>query len=105
MTTWSSTITKRSVLLWAALLDASGAKRVILCAQHDIAAGFKRALPKAVAGAVVAEIPLDAASTVGQMVAGFARGAAKGQTGEVGRPGGPHRGGAGPGWPRGRRVR
>ncbi len=51
------------------LLELSGARRVVLCGQHDIAAAFRRALPSALASAVIAEMPLDAAATVGQMVA------------------------------------
>lgn len=53
----------------ARLLEMSGARRVVLSAQHDIAAAFLRALPAAVAGAVMAEIPLDAVATAGQVVA------------------------------------
>jgi peptide chain release factor subunit 1 len=52
----------------AKLLDDSGAQRVVLCAQHDIASGFRRSLPAAVAGRIVAEIPFDAAASTGQMV-------------------------------------
>jgi rubrerythrin len=52
----------------ARLLETSGAPRVVLCAQHDIASGFRRALPAAVAAKVVAEMPLDAAASTGQMV-------------------------------------
>lgn len=52
----------------ARLLETSGAPRAVLCAQHDIASGFRRALPAAVAAKVVAEIPLDAAASTGQMV-------------------------------------
>lgn len=53
----------------AKLLEESGAGRVVLCAQHDIASAFRRTIPAAVAGRIVAEIPLDAAATPGQMVA------------------------------------
>ena len=52
----------------AKLLETSGARRVVLCAQHDIASAFRRALPAAVAAQVVAEIPFDAAASTGQMV-------------------------------------
>lgn len=52
----------------AKLLDGSGAERVVLCAQHDIASGFRKVLSPAVAGRVVAEIPFDAAATTNQMV-------------------------------------
>ena len=51
------------------LLEVSGIKRVVLCAQHEIAAAFRRTLPTPVAGAVVAEIPLDAVASMGKMVA------------------------------------
>lgn len=51
----------------AKLLDTSGVDRVILCAQHEIASGFRRALPAPVAAKIVAEIPYDAAATTGQM--------------------------------------
>jgi hypothetical protein len=51
----------------AKLLDASGARRAVLCAQHDIASGFRRTLPTAVAAKIVAEMPFDAAATTGQM--------------------------------------
>ena len=53
----------------AKLLEDSGAVRVVLCAQHDIASGFRRTLPAAVAAKVVTEVPLDAAATTGQLVA------------------------------------
>jgi hypothetical protein len=52
----------------AKLLEASGARRIALCAQHDIASAFRRTLPAAVAAAVVAEMPHDAAASVGQLV-------------------------------------
>jgi hypothetical protein len=52
----------------AKLLETSGVRRVALCAQHDIASGFRRTLPASVAGRIVAEIPLDAAATTAQMV-------------------------------------
>ena len=52
----------------AKLLETSGAPRAVLCAQHDIASGFRRTLPAAVAAKVVAEIPFDAAASTGQMV-------------------------------------
>ncbi len=53
----------------AKLLEDSGARRAVLCAQHEIASGFRRVLPAAVAGMIVAQIPFDAAATTGQMVA------------------------------------
>jgi hypothetical protein len=53
----------------AKLLDLSGSQRVVLCAQHDIAAAFRRALSAPMKKAVVAEIPHDAAASLGQMVA------------------------------------
>jgi len=52
----------------AKLLELSGARRVALCAQHDIASAFRRTLPAAVAASVVAEVPLDAAASLGQLV-------------------------------------
>jgi hypothetical protein len=52
----------------AKLLETSGARRVALCAQHDIASSFRRTLPAAEAARIVAEIPFDAAATTGQMV-------------------------------------
>jgi hypothetical protein len=52
----------------AKLLEVSGARRVALCAQHDIASAFRRTLPAAVAAGVVAEMPLDAAASLGQLV-------------------------------------
>jgi len=51
------------------LLEVSGARQVVICAQRDIAAAFRRTLYASVADAIVAEIPLDAAATVGKMVA------------------------------------
>jgi len=51
----------------AKLLETSGAPRVALCAQHDIASGFRRTLPAATAAKIVAEIPFDAAASTGQM--------------------------------------
>jgi hypothetical protein len=53
----------------AKLLEASKTRRVVLCAQHDIASAFRRSLPSAVAGQIVAEIPFDAAASTAQMVA------------------------------------
>jgi hypothetical protein len=50
------------------LLETSGVRRVALCAQHDIASGFRRTMPAAVAAKIVAEIPFDAAASTGQMV-------------------------------------
>ena len=52
----------------AKLLEVSGARRVALCAQHDIASAFRRTLPAAVAASVVAEIPYDASASLGQLV-------------------------------------
>jgi hypothetical protein len=52
----------------AKLLEVSGARRVALCAQHDIASAFRRTLSGALVAKVVAEIPLDAAATPGQLV-------------------------------------
>lgn len=49
------------------LLDTSGTRRAVLCAQHEIASGFRRSLPAAVAARIVAEIPFDAAASVNQM--------------------------------------
>ncbi|MCX8032398.1 MAG: hypothetical protein N3B14_03235 [Thermoleophilia bacterium] len=53
----------------AKLLEQSGASRVVLCAQHDIASAFRRNLPEALGARISAEIPFDAAASVGQMVA------------------------------------
>ena len=50
------------------LIETSGVRRAVLCAQHDIASGFRRSLPPGVAAKIVAEIPFDAAATTGQMV-------------------------------------
>ena len=50
------------------LLETSGARRVALCAQHDIASAFRRTLPAAVAGKITAEIPFDAAATTAQLL-------------------------------------
>jgi hypothetical protein len=55
------------------LLEVSGARRIVLAAQHDIGAAFRRVLPSVTVGAVAAAIPLDAASTVGQRVASARR--------------------------------
>lgn len=52
----------------ARLLEVSAARRVVLCGQHDIASAFRRALSASVAAAVVAEIPFDAAASLGQTV-------------------------------------
>jgi hypothetical protein len=49
-------------------LDGSPVRRVVLCAQHDIATAFRRMLSPAVAPKVVGEIPFDAAVTIGQML-------------------------------------
>jgi hypothetical protein len=50
-------------------LEGSPAKRVVLCAQHDIASNFRKALAPAVAPKVEAEIPYDAADSLNQMLA------------------------------------
>ena len=52
----------------AKLLESSGARRVVLCALHDVASAFRRSLPAAVSGRLVAEIPFDAAETTAQML-------------------------------------
>lgn len=57
----------------AKLLEESGARRTVLCAQHDIGTAFRRDLPNATAASLVAAIPLDASSTVGQRVASARR--------------------------------
>jgi peptide chain release factor subunit 1 len=49
-------------------LEGSAVPRVVLCAQHDIASAFRRALSPVVAPKVVAEIPFDAAVSTGQML-------------------------------------
>ncbi len=49
-------------------LEGSAVRRVVLCAQHDIASGFRRALPPPVVPKVVAEIPFDANITPSQML-------------------------------------
>lgn len=49
-------------------LEGPALRRVVLCAQHDIASNFRRALPPAVAAKVTAEIPFDAAVSVKQML-------------------------------------
>jgi hypothetical protein len=56
-------------------LEGSPVKRVVLCAQHDIASAFRRALPPPVMPKIVAEIPFDANITPSQML-GSARTAA-----------------------------
>lgn len=56
-------------------LEGSSVRRVVLCAQHEIASNFRRALPPAVAPKVVEEIPFDAAVSLAQMLVS-ARGAA-----------------------------
>jgi hypothetical protein len=67
----------------AKLLETSGTRRVALCAQHDIAAAFRRALPQAAAAHIVAEIPWDAAASIGQMVVGARRAVADARHGEM----------------------
>lgn len=52
----------------AKLTERSGVPRVILCALHDIASGFRRTLPAGTAAKIVAEIPFDAAETTNQML-------------------------------------
>lgn len=54
----------------AKLLEVSGARRVVLCAQHEIAAAFRRTLPPVLVASIVAEIPLDTVASTGQLVAG-----------------------------------
>jgi hypothetical protein len=53
----------------ASWLEGSPVKRVVLCAQHDIARAFRRALSPAVAPKVDAEIPFDANVALSQMLA------------------------------------
>ena len=53
----------------AKLLEASQARRVVVCAPHEIATNFRRALAQPLAGHVVAEISFDAAASASQMVA------------------------------------
>ena len=65
---------KDVALALAKLIESSGVRRVALCAQHDIAKGFRRMLPAAVDAKVVAEIPWDAGATTSQMLVS-ARGA------------------------------
>ncbi len=52
----------------AKLLESAGVRRVVLCAQHDIASAFRRTLPASVSAKIVAQIPFDAAATSGQML-------------------------------------
>ncbi len=66
------------------LLEASGTRRVALCAQHDIASAFRRTLPQATAAHIVAEIPFDAAATTGQMVAAARQAVEEARRGEMG---------------------
>ena len=89
----------------AKLLEASQARRVIICAQHDIASGFKRALTQPVAAHVAAEIPFDAAATTGQMVVAARAAVARGSQWGDGRSCRPHQGGSGPRRPRGGGLR
>ena len=49
-------------------LEGSPVKRVVLCANHDIASAFRRAVPPAAAPKVVAEIPFDPAMSTNQML-------------------------------------
>ena len=49
-------------------LEGFPARRVVLCAQHDIASNFRHVLSSAVAAKVDAEIPFDAAVSVNQML-------------------------------------
>jgi hypothetical protein len=67
----------------AKLLEASKVRRVALCAQHDIASAFRRALPQAVAAHIVAEIPFDAAATPAQMVAAARQAVEDARNGEM----------------------
>ena len=50
------------------MLESSGVRRVVLCAQHDIASAFRRTLPAATAAKVAAEMPFDAAESTAQML-------------------------------------
>lgn len=52
----------------ARMLESSAARRVVLCAQHDIASAFRRVLPTATAAKIAAEMPFDAAETTAQML-------------------------------------
>jgi len=51
------------------LLENSGARRVVLAAQHDIAVAFRKQVPQSVAVKIVAEMPFDAVASPGQMLA------------------------------------
>jgi hypothetical protein len=59
---------KEVAVALAKLLESSGVTRVVLCAQHDIATAFQRALPAATGARIAAEIPFDAAASTAQMV-------------------------------------
>lgn len=50
------------------MLETSGVRRAVLCAQHDIANAFRRALSTTTAARIVTEISFDAAATTGQML-------------------------------------
>jgi rubrerythrin len=52
----------------AKMLEGSGARRAVVCAQHDIASAFRRSLPAATAARIAAEIPFDAAESTPQML-------------------------------------
>ena len=67
-TPWWNSTTRRWPAPWPSGWKARRCRRVVLCAQHDIASNFRRALAPAVAPKVVAEIPFDAADSVDQML-------------------------------------
>lgn len=50
------------------MLESSGARRAVVCAQHDIASAFRRALPAATAAKIGTEMPFDAAESTAQML-------------------------------------
>jgi hypothetical protein len=74
---------KEVAVTLARWLEGSPVRRVVLCAQHDIATAFRRTLPPQVAPKVVAEIPFDAAVTVNQMMVNARAAANEARRGEL----------------------
>ena len=87
------------------LLDVSGTRRVVLCAQHDIASNFRHTLPQATAAHIVAQIPFDAVATVEADARSRPDGLSGGPAPGVGGPGASHQGQRRQCRPRGRGFR
>jgi hypothetical protein len=65
------------------LLDTSGARSIVVSAQHNIASNFRHSLPSALASHIVAEISSDANASSGRMLAAAREAMAKARHGQM----------------------